>query len=316
MVKVSVIIPVYNTEKYLRKCLDSVCNQTLKDIEIICVNDCSPDNCLNILREYAENDNRIKIIDFAENKGAAAARNAGIDWAQGEYLGFVDSDDFIDLDFYEKLYNKAAETGADAVKGKIKILGNEQNVAKKVFYNINGDVRKNFAYFCHSFTSAIYNINFLKTNKIYFPQNVRFFEDPYFSISALFHYKNVQVIDNTCYNYVFNNMSLTSHKTGEALCEELSVMKCLFSLVNKAALPQQNYLIVYDFLLRQVLGNFQVKNLKLIVYKKAISVMADAYASCEYKEALLEYSYIHNKELEKRYLIEQLHCNIKRGKNG
>ena len=68
MPKVSVIIPVYNTEKYLRKCLDSVCNQTLKDIEIICVNDCSPDNSLNILREYAENDDRIKIIDFAENK--------------------------------------------------------------------------------------------------------------------------------------------------------------------------------------------------------------------------------------------------------
>ena len=117
MPKVSVIIPVYKTEDYLRKCLDSVCNQTLKDIEIICINDCSPDGCLEILKEYASKDERIKIIDFKENKGAACARNAGIDAAQGEYLGFVDSDDFIDLDFYEKLYIKAKETNAQIVKG-------------------------------------------------------------------------------------------------------------------------------------------------------------------------------------------------------
>ena len=116
MPKVSVIIPIYNTEKYLRKCLDSVCNQTLSDIEIICVNDCSTDNSLEILEEYASKDNRIKLIDFKENKGAAVARNAGIDEAKGEYIGFVDSDDFIDLDFYEKLYNKAVKSGADCVK--------------------------------------------------------------------------------------------------------------------------------------------------------------------------------------------------------
>lgn len=113
MPKVSVIIPVYNTEKYLRKCLDSVCNQTLSDIEIICVNDCSPDNSLEILNEYAQKDNRIKVINFEENKGVSIARNTGIDSATGEFIGFVDADDFVDLDFYEKLYNKATETGAD-----------------------------------------------------------------------------------------------------------------------------------------------------------------------------------------------------------
>ena len=106
-VKVSVIIPVYNTEKYLEKCLYSVCNQTLSDIEIICINDCSTDNSREILNKYAADDERIKIINFEENKGAAAARNAGIDAATGEYIGFVDSDDYPDLDFYEKLYNKA-----------------------------------------------------------------------------------------------------------------------------------------------------------------------------------------------------------------
>ena len=94
MPKVSVIIPVYNTEKYLKKCLDSVCNQTLSDIEIICIDDCSTDNSLNILKEYTLKDNRIKLIEFKENKGAAVARNTGIDEAKGEYIGFIDSDDY------------------------------------------------------------------------------------------------------------------------------------------------------------------------------------------------------------------------------
>lgn len=117
--KVSVIIPVYNTEKYLKKCLDSVCNQTLQDIEIICINDCSQDNCLEILKAYALSDTRVRIIDFKENRGAGAARNAGIEAAQGEYIGFVDSDDFIDLDFYEKLYNSGTKTKANVVKGAV-----------------------------------------------------------------------------------------------------------------------------------------------------------------------------------------------------
>ena len=106
MPKISVIIPVYNVEKYLPKCLDSLINQTLSDIEIICINDCSTDNSLEILEEYASKDERIKIIDLKENQGAAAARNKGLEIAKGEYLGFVDPDDYVDLNFYEELYKK------------------------------------------------------------------------------------------------------------------------------------------------------------------------------------------------------------------
>ncbi len=112
MTKVSVIIPVYNVEKYLRECLDSVVNQTLKDIEIICVNDGSTDSSLKILEEFALQDNRIKIIN-QENQGAGAARNNGMNSAQGEYLLFLDSDDFFDLRMFEKLYNKAVSTNSD-----------------------------------------------------------------------------------------------------------------------------------------------------------------------------------------------------------
>ena len=95
MPKISVIVPIFNVEKYLKECLESIINQTFKDIEIICINDGSTDNSLDILNQYAEKDNRIKVITQS-NQGLSAARNTGIKYANGEYISFIDSDDYID----------------------------------------------------------------------------------------------------------------------------------------------------------------------------------------------------------------------------
>lgn len=111
---VSVIIPVYNTEKYLRQCLDNVVNQTLKDIEIICVDDGSTDDSLRILREYAEKDVRMRVLT-QELSNAGAARNHGLRYARGKYLSFLDSDDFFELDMLEKACRLAEETNAEIV---------------------------------------------------------------------------------------------------------------------------------------------------------------------------------------------------------
>lgn len=112
--KVSVIIPVYNSEKYLAECLKSVINQTLKEIEILCVNDGSTDGSAEILEQYAKKDERIKIFN-QENKGAGSARNVGLKEAKGEFLAFLDSDDFYNVDYIEKMYNKAKNTNSDIV---------------------------------------------------------------------------------------------------------------------------------------------------------------------------------------------------------
>lgn len=114
MVKVSVILPIYNSEKFLRQTLDSILNQTLKEIEVLCVNDGSTDSSLDILEEYAKKDERIIVIN-QENGGAGKARNTGLAKAQGEYLSFLDADDFFEADMLEKAYNKAIEGNADIV---------------------------------------------------------------------------------------------------------------------------------------------------------------------------------------------------------
>lgn len=112
--KVSVIIPVYNVEKYLKRCLDSIINQTLRDIEIICIDDGSTDKSLNILKEYCGRDHRIKILT-QQNQYAGVARNNGLKIAQGKYLSFLDSDDFFKLNMLEEMYNKAEKDNSDIV---------------------------------------------------------------------------------------------------------------------------------------------------------------------------------------------------------
>lgn len=117
--KVSVIVPIYNVEKYLDRCMQSLLNQTLKDIEIIMVDDGSPDNCPKMCDEYAKKDNRVKVV-HKQNAGLGYARNSGLDIATGEYVAFVDSDDYVELDAYEQMFTSALKNGADAVFASFK----------------------------------------------------------------------------------------------------------------------------------------------------------------------------------------------------
>ena len=112
MPKVSVIVPVYNTEQYLKECVDSLLKQTLTDLEIILIDDGSPDNSAYICDEYAKLDSRVKVI-HKENGGLSSARNAALDICKGEYIGFVDSDDFVEPTMFEELYNSAINYNSD-----------------------------------------------------------------------------------------------------------------------------------------------------------------------------------------------------------
>ena len=123
MSKVSVIVPVYNTEKYLKKCIDSLLAQTLEDIEIILIDDCSTDKSSKILTTYQKkNSHKIKVINNKINQGPAISRNIGLDIASGEYIGFVDSDDYVAKDFYEKLLTACETTGSQIARTNIKLV--------------------------------------------------------------------------------------------------------------------------------------------------------------------------------------------------
>ena len=131
MPKISIIVPVYNVERYLRDCLNSLTHQTLDDIEIICINDGSTDSSPRILEEYAAKDSRIKIIN-KENSGYGASMNMGLAAAEGEYIGIVESDDFVKTTMYEELYNLAVKNNADVVKSDYYLYTTSNNQSRKI----------------------------------------------------------------------------------------------------------------------------------------------------------------------------------------
>lgn len=186
MPDISVIIPVHNGEKYLRECLDSVISQTLKDIEIIIIDDGSTDESLWICEEYAKRDSRIKLIR-QNNKGAGEARNNGLRNASGEFAAFLDCDDYYpSVDILETLYKKALEHNVKVCGGSFaELYGNE--IKTEFTGSLSGytfdneglvdykDYQFDFGY--HRF---IYNLNFLKDNSLYFPDYRRFQDPPFF----------------------------------------------------------------------------------------------------------------------------------------
>lgn len=138
--KVSIIVPVYNVENYLENCIESILNQTLQDIELILVNDGSTDGCRKICDEYAKKDNRITVI-HKDYGGVSSARNAGLDISKGKYIGFVDSDDYVDLEMYDKLYKLCESNNSDIAVCKLgrvingKLINNEENLFIKDLNN-------------------------------------------------------------------------------------------------------------------------------------------------------------------------------------
>ena len=131
---ISIIVPVYNVEKYIHECVDSIINQTYKNIEIILVDDGSPDNCGKICDEYAKKDNRIKVI-HKPNGGLSDARNHGIDVANGEWLMFIDSDDWIEPNMAEKLLHSALNNKADLAISSVILFDEEKEYIPEHFYS-------------------------------------------------------------------------------------------------------------------------------------------------------------------------------------
>lgn len=235
MIKVSVIIPIFNVEKYLKKSLDSVVNQTLKEIEIIAIDDGSTDNSLNILKEYQNTDDRIIIFE-QENKGPGEARNLALNHVKGEYVFFLDSDDWIELNTLEKLYNNAIENNCDLVLfDSIEHLPNDELKPRRFFIldNLKNQVF-NFesekkivlnSYFVP--WSKLYKTSFIKENNIRYPPFL-LFEDVSFHIANISLAQRVTYLPEIFYHYnKLNESSVQNTKI------EMNRSKVIFDVINR-----------------------------------------------------------------------------------
>lgn len=205
MSKISVIIPCYNVEPWVERCLDCILKQTLQDLEVICIDDKSTDATAQILRKIAEKDKRVQVLFHEKNSGAGVARNTGLKKATGEYIGFVDPDDYVDLDFYEKLYAAAKINKTDIVKACL--WQTDQNIPSK---HLNELIQQNIAWFYGEYTTAIFKRSFLTKHNISFPTDVITGQDSVFLTNVVIYDPNIKIIDDTFYRYYRREGSLDS----------------------------------------------------------------------------------------------------------
>lgn len=291
MAAICVIIPVYNVEEYIERCVRSLLNQTFKDVEMIFIDDCSTDNSIKILKEYANKDSRIKIFCLEKNSGAAIARNKGLEVASGEYLSFIDPDDAIDLNFYESLYEKAKETNADIVKCERRTYEIDGSIT---YSNLNQTIKErgNF-FFGYEWTTAIYRLSLIKDNNIKFlPELIKAQDTAFLNKVLLKTTKPIEFVDNVYYNY--------HRRSGSLNAKEISV-KCVKSAVlsqriqcedlNLSNLYESNPNLYMDlYVIRPIvlLVMTAFQNSKYEAKLICIQGIIDCYKACKNKKAFEE----------------------------
>lgn len=207
MPKVSVIVPVYNVEKYLKKSLDSLINQTLQELEIIIVNDGSTDGSKNIIEEYVGKcKNNIKYLE-KENGGLSEARNYGIQYATGEYIAFLDSDDYVELDIYEKMYKKAKEENSDYVECDfIWEYPKKQKIDIGIIYHNKKEMLVNARVVAWN---KLIRREIIQRNKIEFPKGLRY-EDIEFFYKVLPHLNKISFVKEPLIHYIQRDTSISN----------------------------------------------------------------------------------------------------------
>ena len=304
--KVSVIVPVYKVEQYISKCLDSLVNQTLEDMEIIVVNDGSPDNSEKIIKDYAKKYKNIKYLK-KENGGLSSARNFGLKHATGEYIGFVDSDDYVDKRMYQMMYEKAIEASADLVVCDLNYVYEDKE--EKAYSNIKTDTT-DIKSIMNNIYPAAWNKLYKKElfdNEVYFKEGV-WYEDvefiyrllPYVNKIGVVHehfYKYIQrensiirTIDKRLYNYIDNwNGILEFYKKRDLYISykkelEYSYVRYLYATFIKQACKYdyENYLKAVDEAIKNVKNSFpkyrknkyfykSLKGIYLIIFNKDLA---------------------------------------------
>lgn len=312
MAKISVIIPCYNAEKYLDQCLSSVINQTLRDIEIICVDDGSSDNTVNLLHRYADSDARIKVL-CQQNKFAGVARNTGMDAASGEYFAFLDADDYYELDGLEKAYAIAHENQLDMLKLSSYLLDDPTGeITTNAHYSHQRFVQKNkiidfktapknFLNCADVAWNGLYKSEFIRSKQIRF-NNFRCVNDRSFYISCLVNAERIMVADEylTCYRrnipgslvsvrYKYFDCQINSYKLIRSILQENQVAASVQKLALQFELNQ--IFLWYEKFLNSGVNTFYVEKIlrQFIAEFDVADIGRDYISRFPYKRQLLRF---------------------------
>ena len=230
-IKVSIIVPVYGVEKYIDKCLNSLVKQSLKEIEIIVVNDGTKDNSQKIIDKYVKKyPDKIKSY-IKENGGQGSARNYGLKKATGEYIGYVDSDDFVEKDMYKKLYNKAKENNYDIVVcGNYNVSEDYQNKNIDAFINNYNTDLENIFFGKMAVWNKIYKRDILIKNKLEFKEKV-WYEDLAFTLKAIMNSNTFAFIDEPLYDYLIREGSTMNNSNVKRNLEILEAFNDILSYI-------------------------------------------------------------------------------------
>lgn len=319
MPKISVIIPIYNSENTIKRCLNSIIAQTLTDIEIICVNDGSKDNSLEILKKYATRDKRIKIIN-KKNTGTGHSSNCGLKAATGEYIGFSDHDDFMDKEMFSTLYKTAKENDADTVKANFFLDIEHDNYRNEYCNNLAGLnynillsplKAKGLFLVAPSLWSGIYKRNFLFKNNIWFTETPgASYQDTAFYLKIIFCARRIVLLKEAFYHWYCDNESSGSHSKGQVynICYEFAEIE---KFAKKYPLCAKNYMPVifyrkffiywwnYNRIANKYKDEFLVRMIKEFKFTYKTGILNKAYFDKDSWQSLLQLVSIKDgKELE------------------
>jgi glycosyltransferase involved in cell wall biosynthesis len=267
MVKFSVIVPIYNVEKYIRKCLETIEAQTFRDFEVICVDDCGSDNSMKIAEEFAQRNPNFKIVKHEENRGLSAARNTGIKLAQGEFLVFIDSDDYIDTSLLQKVSDAFDTHDVDSVWYNAKICferTGEQILMLRDRLPFSGEINlnsENITRFSDYAWNKVFRASKLKELNMEFAEGL-FFEDSEFYFRVFTQIKKVYYIKDPLYYYQSRENSIVTSSEKD----ELKFYHLFLIIENLYAYYKENNL--FDEYKRVLLKIFSDRVISVKVKKK------------------------------------------------
>ena len=227
MPKFSIIVPVYNVEKYITECIESILKQTYKDFELICVDDCSCDNSIKIVENFAKKDARIKIFYQDKNKGVSAARNLALDNANGKYILCVDSDDWINENTLETLLNTFQEHNTESIWfDGYRYFEDKKEFQKIPIYNLKSGCTyitpENIARFPDMCGMKAYTLDSIRKYNLHWPENIKFDEDGHFYFRYYYFHKKTYVINDCLYNYrIREGSTVTNFQTKGTTAQDL-----------------------------------------------------------------------------------------------